>query len=290
VFRPNQKPGEAAIRSEQSSNSSHTNALPAQGIPGALTNQPPANPTADIVDPPPANAARGGAANQRGTSASRAESTSTQDLGTRQTAQKDSGSNRNDATINYEVDRTISHTKAPLGKLQRLSVAVVVNFQRNKDGELAPLAASELAKLENLAREAMGYSAQRGDTLSLINSPFNESDEAALPLWMNPLYQGMAMEAGRYLLIALLLFFLWLKVLKPLLHNIEIGQTKQTDINAARVAAEALERESEAAAEKRASEISRYEDNLNTARAMAKKDPRAIAMVLRTWMGKNGKR
>ena len=289
VYRPNQKPGEAAVRSEQSSASSHTNALPAQGIPGALTNQPPANPTADIVDPQPPKAAAG--APRANAAATRAnDAIGTGGARANSTAKQDSGSSRNDATINYEVDRTISHTKAPLGKLQRMSVAVVVNYQRDKDGELAPLDASELAKLENLAREAMGFSQQRGDSLSLINSPFNEADVVSAPLWMNPLYQRMAMDAGRYLLIALLLFVLWRKILRPLVRNVEIDKAKEIDANAASAAAEKLARETEAAAEKRASEISRYEDNLNTARSMAKKDPRAVAMVLRSWMGKNGNR
>src|SRR5690606_35800272 len=55
VYRPNQTPGEAAVRSKQTSASVQHNALPPEGVPGALTNQPPLNATAPIVTPPPAN-------------------------------------------------------------------------------------------------------------------------------------------------------------------------------------------------------------------------------------------
>ncbi|WP_285948904.1 flagellar M-ring protein FliF C-terminal domain-containing protein, partial [Mycobacterium tuberculosis] len=67
-------------------------------------------------------------------------------------------SDRRDATTNYEVDRTISHIKQPVGMLKRLSVAVVVNYVRDKDGEPQALPPEELSKLTNLVREAMGYS------------------------------------------------------------------------------------------------------------------------------------
>src|SRR5699024_4260340 len=80
---------------------------------------------------------------------------------------------RNDATTNYEVDRTISHIKEPVGKLQRLSAAVVVNY-REIEGEQQPLTPSELENLNNLVKQAMGFDATRGDTLSVINSPFSD--------------------------------------------------------------------------------------------------------------------
>src|SRR5690606_13219941 len=60
TYRPNQKPADAAIRSEQTSDSVQNNALPPQGVPGALTNQPPLNATAPIVTPPAPNPAQQG--------------------------------------------------------------------------------------------------------------------------------------------------------------------------------------------------------------------------------------
>src|SRR5690606_24406153 len=52
VYRPNQEPGQGAVRSKQTSGSQQYNVLPPEGVPGALTNQPPPNATAPITIPP----------------------------------------------------------------------------------------------------------------------------------------------------------------------------------------------------------------------------------------------
>lgn len=288
VYRPNQKPGEAAVRSEQTSASAQTNVLPPEGVPGALTNQPPANATAPIITPqaPAANQnpANPNAANapNAGTNAAQGNQTGTNLAGN---TQQGTSNSRNDATINYELDRTISHVKDPMGKLQRLSVAVVVNY-RNNDGKPEALPADELEKLNELVKQAMGYSAERGDTLSVVNSAFSDEAPAAGPVWENPVYLDYALQLAKYLFIGLLAFLVWRKLVKPMMESAAAAKV-QTDAEAAEIA---NNREQIAAAERRASEISRYEDNMNTARTMAQKDPRAVAMVLRSWMEKNGNR
>ncbi|MFG3825435.1 flagellar M-ring protein FliF C-terminal domain-containing protein, partial [Escherichia coli] len=88
-------------------------------------------------------------------------------------------------TSNYEVDRTIRHTKMNVGDVQRLSVAVVVNYKATPDGKPLPLSAEQMKQIEDLTREAMGFSEKRGDSLNVVNSPFNTSDESGgeLPFW-----------------------------------------------------------------------------------------------------------
>ncbi|UYO94979.1 flagellar basal-body MS-ring/collar protein FliF [Pollutimonas sp. M17] len=295
VYRPNQKPGEAAVRSEQTSSSVQHNVLPPEGVPGALTNQPPLNPTAPIVTPPAPgqnqnaanpnapNAANPNAANPAAgnVAAGAPGQNTTTTLAGGNNLLQGTGNSRNDATINYEVDRTISHVKDPLGTLRRLSVAVVVNY-RNNEGELEPLPQAELDKLNELVKQAMGYSAERGDTLSVVNSQFSDAGEAQPPIWQNPVYLDYAMQLIQYLLIALVIYILWRAVVKPFMADSEAAKERRK--------AEALEveknREQMAAAERLASEMNRYEENLSTARKMADKDPRAVAMVLRSWMEK----
>src|SRR3546814_18858702 len=69
--------------------------------------------------------------------------------------------------------------------LKRLSVAVVVNYLPDGDGEPQPLPEEELTKLTNLVRQAMGYSESRGDSLNLVNSQFNDQP-AKPPFWRDP--------------------------------------------------------------------------------------------------------
>lgn len=278
TYRPNQQPGEAAVRSEQTSDSSSNGVPPPEGVPGALSNQPPANAKAAIVQPPPPRNNARNAGN--GPNAAPAATQTTSTGGSKQPAAP--GQSRHDATINYELDRHIEHVKDPLGQVRRLSVAVVVNYHRNGAGKLVPLEPADMAKLENLVKEAMGYSAARNDTVSVVNSQFS-ADAASKepPVWANPTYQDAAMQLLRYLLIALLILLLWRKLLRPVLSAL-LARPAQTPASSVAVPDNA------AAAARRASEISRYEDNLGTARRMAEKDPRAVAMVLRSWMGNHG--
>ncbi len=274
VYRPNQEPGQAAIRSQQTSDSTQRGIVPPQGVPGALTNQPPANAAAPIVNPPavvpPGQAAEGTA---------QAQSQQQQ----QQLAAALPTSERRDTTTNYEVDRTISHVKQSAGELRRMSVAVVVNYRPGADGEMQPLPPEELEKITTLVREAMGYSEARGDTLNVANSLFTDI-EPSIPFWRDPEFIQLGKNLVGYLLLALVLFWVWRAVVRPLVRR-HIDPI--IDHEALAEAEEEARRE--AAAQQRAAQRSRYQENLETAREMAQKDPRAVAMVIRSWIEKDGK-
>lgn len=289
VYRPNQKPGEAAVRSEQrSASGGGLDGLPAAGVPGALTNQPPPNAQAPIVVPPgdDPNAQVGQTANAANAANTandvNAANATNARAGAPATAAKPDApavSSRRESTVNYEVDRTISHIKDPVGQLRRLSVAVVLNYQKNAEGEYVPLPQETLDSLNSLVRDAMGYSSERGDTVSLINSPFNENMVASPPVWKDPEYHALGLKGLEYLLIAIALFVFWRKIGKPAIDSVV---KKPEPLEAV------VEGGNEAETEilKRASDITLYEDRLKMAREMAEKDPRAVAMVIRSWMEK----
>lgn len=286
VYRPNQTPGEASVRSQQTSASIQNGVLAPEGIPGALSNQAPANPTAPIIAaaPPPIDPAN--PAQQQANAAAAQDGNTLLTPGANAVLQgNNTGTSRNDATINYEIDRTISHVKDPLAKVQRLSAAVVINYHIIDD-EPQALDATQIEKINDLVKQAMGYSAERGDTLSIINSPFKTPLDVIMPVWENPVYLSYAADLGKYLLIALVVLFVWRKIFKPLLAGVTPIALQATEESAE----VKFDREQVAAAQKRASELTRYEDNLETARKMAEKDPRAVAMVIRSWMDKDGNR
>ena len=189
---------------------------------------------------------------------------------------------RRDATTNYEVDRTISHIKQPVGNLKRLSVAVVVNYIRDKDGDPQALPPEELNKLTNLVREAMGYSESRGDSLNLVNSQFNDGPPA-LPMWRDPEMISLFKTILAWLVGGVLALWLYRKVRRT------VGEYLYPPVDPEVAEAERIEAQREAQDLARAKETDRYQDNLDRARTMANKDPRAVAMVLRTWMTKDEK-
>jgi flagellar M-ring protein FliF len=297
VYKPNQQPGQAAVRSQQTSSSLQRNPQQPQGVPGALSNQAPNNATANLVNPPAApNQPQAPAApatdlaNAAAQTANAANATaagtdpSLVSLAEQARLLQNTGNARNDSTVNYEVDRTISHVKGPLGQLSRLSVAVVVNY-RNTDKEQQPLEQEELDKISDLVKQAVGYSADRGDSLSVVNGQFNEQGDIDTPFWKNPEYRELAMELIKYLVFAFILFMAWRIVINPIIQ----GLIQAKAVADARVERQKEESAREQAAEQRAAEMSRYEENLNTARTMAHDDPRAVAMVLRSWLNKDEK-
>lgn len=270
-YRPNQDPANAAIRSQQSSDSNLQGATPPGGVPGALSNQPPLNPTAPIT----------AAASQlpRGAPGAAAQ------------AERSGGSSnvRRDVTTNYELDRSIRHVQQGTGGIKRLSVAVVVNYRgvHNAQGKASAQAmpAAELEQVRNLVKEAMGFSAERGDSLNVVNSQFVATDSAAadLPWWRQPDYIAPAKTGSQYLLLALLGLWLWLGVVRPLLRKhlappVAPPALPGSAAEGAEPAPVALSAEAQERLEQR------HQENLEHAQAIAEKDPRLVAMVIKNWM------
>ncbi|MGE8631243.1 flagellar basal-body MS-ring/collar protein FliF [Achromobacter denitrificans] len=279
VYRPNQEPGQAAVRSQQTSDSTQRGVNPAQGVPGALSNQAPTNAQAPIANPPQPQPPRPGQP-QQPANAQQQQQQQQQQTGTQ--AATGNLNERRDATTNYEVDRTISHIKQPVGTLKRLSVAVVVNYIRDKDGEPQALPPEELNKLTNLVREAMGYSDARGDSLNLVNSQFNDGPPP-VPVWRDPEMISLFKTILAWLVGGVLALWLY-RILRR-----TVGDYLYPPVDPEQAEADRLDAAREAQEAARAKEVDRYQDNLERARTMASKDPRAVAMVMRTWMSKDEK-
>lgn len=285
AYRPNQSPDQAAVRSRQSSDSLQTGATGPQGVPGALTNQPPANPTAPLTDPPAANANADGQPAQAAAVGTGAANATT-----------GPSNERREATVNYEVDRTITHLQHATGTVARLSVAVIVNHLPDAEGVSQALPAEQLERLRSLVMQAMGYSEARGDSLELLHSAFVTPVEPDVPWWQDAALIDLAKTAGGWLLFLVIALWLWLGLARPLLRRqTAVGVAGANGMGAAGMAGmagiaqeeEQEEAERTVAAAAKARQQSRYDENLQTARDLAMKDPRAVAAVIRTWMEKD---
>ncbi|WP_312268120.1 flagellar basal-body MS-ring/collar protein FliF [Pseudescherichia sp.] len=276
-YHPNGNPSEAVMRSRQLNESEQVGGPYPGGVPGALSNQPaPAN-TAPIT----ANTPQNGQQNQN---AQQTTSTSTANSSGPRNTQRNE-------TTNYEVDRTIRHTKMNVGDVQRLSVAVVVNYRTLADGKPLPLNADQLKQIEDLTREAMGYSQQRGDTLNVVNSQFNATDESAgeLPFWQQQAFIDQLMTAGRWLLVLIVAWILWRKAVRPQLVRreeerkalLENAQTRQMPEEEA---VEVRLSKDEQTQQRRANQRLSAEVMSQRIREMSDNDPRVVALVIRQWM------
>ena len=283
-YQPNGAADKAAVRSRQLSTSDQIGGSAVGGVPGALSNQPAPAATAPVTTPAPANTANG-AQNQ----AANGQNAAQNSTANRSTVPSNS---RRDETTNYEVDRTITHTQHSAGAVQRLSAAVVVNYQTGADGKSKPLTDEQLKKIDDLVREAMGFSTERGDTLNVVNTPFNEAsdDSAELPFWKKQAFFDQLIDAGRWLLVLIVAWLLWRKMVRPMLRK---QQAEKDAVAAAVLAASQPQPEgskpvklSNDELEKRKRSQQRVSVEVQTQRVqeLADKDPRIVALVIRQWM------
>ncbi|WP_312241794.1 flagellar basal-body MS-ring/collar protein FliF [Pantoea sp.] len=284
-YKPNGSPDNAAIRSRQTSTSDQSGSPYPGGVPGALTNQPaPAN-TAPVNAPNANNA--NGQNNANGNAANNGTTTST----ARPAGPTNS---RRDDTVNYELDRTIRHTKMNVGDVKRLSVAVVVNYRADDKGKAVALSDQQIKQIENLTREAIGYSQSRGDTINVVNSPFNEVDNSVgdLPFWKQQAFFDQLMNGGRWLLIALVAFILYRKLVRP--HLVRKQEAEKAAAEAAAQAAAEKQENDEAynvqlskdelEQERKSQSRVSAEVMSQRIREMSENDPRVVALVIREWM------
>ena len=282
-YGPNQPPNEAAVRSRQLSLAYDGEDPLATGIPGALSNTPPGTLPSPINQPEDEEA----------------------EADQQEDAPPEALRNlRQDDVINYEVDRSIEHVQHRLGQVERLSAAVVVNYrsEMNEEGEWIEVALTdnEVAQIERLVRQAMGFSQLRGDEVEVVNSPFTRSVEetAEVEWWKDPTILSMAAKAGRYLLVALAILLLYLLILRPLIKRYTQSPVMAAATPGGMLAASVGDDDEESeetpdesdetyAKPKRRRKTSLYEHNLNDLREMAQEDPRMVAMIIRSWMNAN---
>ena len=264
TYRPNNDPRDQAMRSQQTTEANSQTPQGPQGVPGALSNTPPGAASAPLVQAPQGEA--GGAAAQPPMAS---------------TAQRDS-------KVNYELDKTIRHTRTEVGTVKRLSVAVVVNHKRvvDKAGEakLQPYDASEMAQIQTLVREAMGFDKDRGDTVNVVNAPFLVPFEPeVVPFWKDPGNLPLALEAGKWLLVAGLGLATLLMVRSSVRDLVRLSEVAATPPPAPE-SPPVIEEPPPSPEELR--ETLDYERSIQRARDIARDNPRLAAQVIRGWVTK----
>ena len=270
-YRPNQAPEASAIRSQQvlETKESASGSSTGVGVAGAVANQPPAPSAAPINGANPAPQAAGP---QQGT---------------------DSGNSKRESTTNYEVDKTVRVTRGNNWAIKRVNAAVVINYQSVTDNkgkvENKPLSAEQLEQMTALVRETVGYNKDRGDSVNLMNAPFQPATVVAddTPLWKQPetveLARNLAWPLGMSLFAAMVLLGLVRPALKAL------GQPKAIPMAGAQldaVEADTPERPALPAPAKQDQQAVATPEQLRLeeARALARSNPVAVANIVKNWV------
>lgn len=194
---------------------------------------------------------------------------------------------------NYELDKTISHTRHQVGVLKRLSAAIVIDEKvtKNEAGEVSskPLSEDEMNKINALVKEAIGFDAGRGDSVNVINAPFLPAPEPEAGEEPSLLDQPWVWDAGKQLLgigAVLLLIFV---VLKPVLKSLA---EKGVPAEAAReLTAIGPDGEMVALAGGQMQQMLpgvSYEQQLEIVKSIAKQEPHRVANIVKDWVEKDG--
>ncbi|MGE0080906.1 MAG: flagellar basal-body MS-ring/collar protein FliF [Thiohalomonadaceae bacterium] len=261
-------PEAPALRSEQRFEES-TMGSEMQGVPGALSNQPPGAAVAPETLP------------AQGTPAAEGEPTRTVKR----------------ATVNYELDRTISHTRSAVGQVKRLTVAVVVDDRlvAGEDGAMVrtPRTPEEIERITALVRDAVGFNAERGDTVNVVNASFTEAQGLEPlpepPLWKQAWLWDVVKEVFAWTIAAVVLLFALRAVIRS------FGAVRPEPAPAAALAAGRGMAEDQLTLTSSTPTVhlpgpdQTYEENLNQARQMALQDPKRVAQVVRSWIAADEK-
>ncbi len=274
-------PEQTALRSEQVNEQVTRNGGAAGGIPGALSNQPPAAATA----PEQANA-------------DNADAAGTPINSSRQ------------ATRNFELDRVVSHTRQSPNSIRRLSVAVVVDdvVTTDADGKVVrrERTPEDIERITALVREAVGFNADRGDSVRVINSAFQvpQAPEAlpALPIWEQPWVWDLAKQLGGALVVLFLIFGVLRPTLKRLtatpVSEVPEGMVQTVGPDGTPMAVPAGPDGKPMAAGGtpaigadgqpiQLTGPAAYEDTMEAARKLVDNDPKRVAQLVKTWVAED---
>jgi flagellar M-ring protein FliF len=262
AYRPNQgADAKATVREQRTDDSTQPGSATPAGVPGATSNQPPAQPSAPINGP-------------------------AQTLQGAQGASAAGQAQRREAATRFEVDKTVTVTRNAVGTVRRLSAAVVVNHRTTTDPRgkpaTAPLSDKEIAQLTALVEQGIGFNAERGDVVKVINAPFRVEAPAAaeeVPVWKQPWLLDLLKTAAAPLALAFVALFIVVKLIKPALTQVLAPPpTPGAQLD------EVVGGEPELLPPPPPQIAPPNSDKLEAARALAKSNPAAVAHIVRGWV------
>mgnify|MGYP005846749145 CR=1 FL=1 len=203
---------------------------------------------------------------------------------------------------NYEIDKTISHIREVPGTLQKLSVAVVVDYQDtvNGDGQVerAAIAETRLAEITALVKDAIGFNADRGDSVNVMNAMFVAPPELEQMSEPSLMEQEWIWRAAKFLLAGIAIFLIIFTVLRPLMQASAapppaLAAPAQGGAGASYPAQGDMALGEDQVTLGGGSQLglpgsSSYQNQLQMARSMAEGEPQRVAHVVKNWVSADG--
>ncbi|RAP38616.1 flagellar M-ring protein FliF [Legionella quinlivanii] len=196
--------------------------------------------------------------------------------------QTDSNDMQKQVVKNFELDKTVSHTKNQPGSIKRLTVAVLIDNRpvldpKTKKMVLKPLTAKELDQVKALVSDAIGLNTERGDSLNVVNSNFVKPDPIEpIPephFWQTSTFWSIVKQSLGGLFVLGLVF----GVFRPLFKTLASNRSEEVE----------EEQQSELTYQGQGmlpSNANDYETQLALLRQVVDKEPKRVAQVVKTWV------
>jgi flagellar M-ring protein FliF len=255
-------PALSVLRSEQvSQEEMRDTSLLAGGVPGAQSNQPPETDDAGVA-----------AVSASGEPVNRTSS----------------------ATRNFEVDRTISRTQQQLGRIQRLSVALLIdsapldaNAAGGDDSE-GSLTEADVSRFSELAKRAVGFDEARGDTIEVTQAPFRALPQGqpaeSPPIWQNP----MVMDIAKLVLGAAVALGLGFGLVRPMFKGLLSNAGAGGGFGGGGPGLLAASGVHALGGGQQALNAPSFDDKVKAAKNITNHDPAKVAQIVRKWVAENG--
>ena len=271
----NYDPQKTAVRSEQTSNEMRKNGDGAEGIPGALSNQPPGTSGAPVI---PGAATPGNPVTPPNAAP-----------GVASAANSGPSSSSQRSTRNFEVDRTLSYVKQPVGTLKRLNVGVVLDDWQKVDADgkvtTAPMSDTDIKRFTQLVKESIGLKDDRGDQINVLNQAFKNNialpPVEGLPFWQQPWLISLAKQIVGAALVLVVAFL----VLRPLMKSLTKSPRRSSAAAGEDLDGDRLSLSGQGKPIKLAPS---FEQQIAAARTLVGQDPRRAAQVVKDWVSADG--
>jgi len=222
----------------------------------------------------------------------------------------------NSVTRNFEVGKTIRHTRRAQGGVERLTIAVLVDepTRVNDEGETVrePLSEERLQRLTALVRDAVGFDEARGDSVNVISAPFHDIiEDEGISDSRSFMEQPWVLDLGRWLLASIVALVLILLVIRPLVNGLlkpvyyrennaadDDGGDRQLGDASGNYNAQEQQRQLSGMEQKSQSMLGRgepaasndQEAKLEAAREIVGKEPAMAANLVKNWLSEDGPR
>ena len=274
--KPNQTPDEAAIRSQQVVESRGADSAPATGVPGAVSNQPPATPSASINGATPTLTA-GGANGGLGPNG------------------------KKEMITNYEVDKTVRVVRGATAVVRRVTAAVVINNTSSEvQGKTVskPLSKEQMDQMNALVRESIGFNKDRGDSINLVNAAFAVEKQVFedVPLWKQAAVIDTARSFAWPIAGVIFAFLVMQMLIKPAIKAVNTPPPPSVEVAGGQLNAVVADDDQRpemlalggggagADASGLPVALTDHQLRIEDARALTKANPVAVANIVKTWV------